>query len=294
MRNSAAISRPQVIQSARDAGKKKGFRLSKENLVLAILVGLVLLYPLAAIFAPWISPYDPADQNLRNRLDPPSAEHLFGTDQYGRDVFTRVLYGARTTLFITFATVVLAGTVGLLAGISGGYKGGKLDDAIKMASDVLMTFPTLLLGLMILAVLGPGTYNLIIAATLALIPKFLRVTRGMTLSLKEKEYILGARAVGAQDRRIIMGHIFPNIRGTLLTFAIIWIAEVVRMEAGLSFLGIGIQPPTASWGLMIREGFSFLNQSPWMAIMTGLVVVVFLLLLSLLSSSLEARLERRK
>lgn len=290
MNNTTASDRSSVIDLQEAAYvRRKSRGPSRRAVVMVILIALVLCLPVAAILAPWVSPFDPAAQNISIRLAPPSALHPFGTDQFGRDTLSRVLSGARTTLFISVVTTLLAGSAGVFLGMAAGYKGGRLDDAAKLGVDVLMAFPSLLLGLMVLAVVGPGTNNLIIAASLALLPKFVRLTRNVTLSIKAQEYITSARATGARDLRIIMSHVFPNLRDNIITFGIVWIAEVVRMEAGLSFLGIGIQPPTASWGLMMREGFNYLSNGPWLAIFPGMCVVIFLLLLSLLSNQLQER-----
>ncbi|MCZ7568381.1 MAG: ABC transporter permease [Ardenticatenaceae bacterium] len=270
-------------------GKKKSRGLATDAVILYALLIIVICIPLMAILAPWVTPYDPAKQNLKERLVSPSLAHPFGTDQFGRDTFSRVLWGARTTLTISTLSILIAGSLGGLVGMLAGYKGGFLDDGVKSAVDVLMAFPTLLLGLMVLATLGPGTYNLIIAASLAFLPRFIRITRNITLSIRENEFILGAKVIGARDLRIVVLHVLPNLRDELTMVSVLWLAQAITMEAGLSFLGVGVQPPTASWGLMIREGYNFLYATPWAAFFPGMSITFYILLLSLLSDRIQAR-----
>jgi len=242
-----------------------------------------------AILAPWIAPYDPTEQNIKERLASPSGAHPFGTDQFGRDILSRIIWGAKTTLIISVSTTFIAGGLGGFMGMFAGYKGGILDAGVKPLVDLLMAFPSLLLGLMVLAVMGPGTYNLIVAASLALLPGFIRITHNLTLSIKEREFIISARAVGGSDFRIVVFHILPNLRDDIMTVAIVWMAQVIRMESALSFLGIGVSPPTPSWGLMIREGFNFLYASPWLAVFPGMSIVFCIFVLSLLSDQIQER-----
>lgn len=240
----------------------------------AVIAGSLLL----ALLAPVLAPYDPIEQRIIRRLRPPSTEHLMGTDQFGRDVLSRVIWGSRSTLTVAVAAVLVAGVAGTAVGILAGYRGRTIDRVISGVVDGMMAFPVTLLGLALLAVLGPGVDKLIVAGALALFPRFVRAARAPTLAVRELEFVQAARVMGADDLRIMARHILPSIRGGLMTAAVLWFALVVRIEAGLSFLGVGIQPPQPSWGLIIREGFEVLLNAPWLCAAPG--IFLFLLLFS--------------
>jgi peptide/nickel transport system permease protein len=269
--------------------RQKSRRPTRDTVAFYILLIIAISIALIAILAPWIAPYDPTEQNIKERLASPSVAHPLGTDQFGRDILSRIIWGAKTTLIISVSTTLVAGGLGGFMGMFAGYKGGILDAGVKPLVDLLMAFPSLLLGLMVLAVMGPGTYNLIVAASLSLLPGFIRITRNLTLSIREREFIISARAVGGSDLRIVVFHILPNLRDDIMTVAIVWMAQVIRMESALSFIGIGVSPPTPSWGLMIREGFNFLYASPWLAVFPGMSIVFCIFVLSLLSDQVQER-----
>ena len=251
--------------------------------------GLVLLLFMVslAVLAPWISPYDPVDQNILSRLSPASAEHLLGTDQFGRDILSRILWGARISLSVGTISVLMGMVVGTVLGIFAGYKGKYWDYMIMAVMDVFMAIPTLLMGLMVVAVLGPNLVNLTIAIALTVAPRFARIARAPTISIKNRDFVEAGRAMGFSDLRIMAGHIFPNILGELIVMGSLWIATAVRIEASLSFIGLGVKPPTPTWGGMIREGFQNILSEPWLSIYPGIFILVTVLAFNLLGDGLR-------
>lgn len=251
--------------------------------------GLVLLLFMVslAVLAPWISPHDPIDQNILSRLNPASAEHLLGTDQFGRDILSRILWGARISLTVGTISVLMGMAVGTVLGILAGYKGKYWDYLIMGVMDVFMAIPTLLMGLMVVAVLGPNLVNLTIAIALTVAPRFARIARAPTISIKNRDFVEAGRAMGFSDLRIMAGHIFPNILGELIVMGSLWIATAVRIEASLSFIGLGVKPPTPTWGGMIREGFQNILSEPWISIYPGIFILITVLAFNMLGDGLR-------
>jgi peptide/nickel transport system permease protein len=239
-------------------------RLLASKPVTQVSLAVFLLLVLCAIAAPLLSPHDPLEQNIFDSLKAPSADYLLGTDYYGRDILSRLLYGARTSLWIGFVATLSAMLIGAAIGLVAGYYGGWLDMVIMQAMDVLLAFPALILGLIIVAMLGPSMTNLIIAIALGAMPTFARVARAPTLAAREREYVLACRALGYSDARIIVLHILPNILADVLVMGSLWLATAIRVEASLAFIGLGVKPPTPSWGGMIREGFENILDSTWL------------------------------
>ena len=259
------------------------------------LVGLVLtaLILLAALFAPWLAPFDPIQQNLMEGDLPPGPVHLLGTDSYGRDVLSRVLMGARVSLGIALSAVGMALVFGSTLGVVAGYKGGVIDTVTVRLTDLLMTFPTTILGLMVLAVLGSGMVNLSIAIAIAITPRFARIARGSAISLRERDFIQGARALGMSDLRIIARHVLPNISNEVLVVASLWTATAILQEANLSFIGLGVKPPTPSWGGMIRDGVNQLLNQPWLSIAPGAAIFAVVLAFNMIGDGLRDILDPR-
>lgn len=251
--------------------------------------GMVLLGFLfaLAVFAPWIAPYDPLEQDIVNRLMPPSAEHLLGTDTYGRDVLSRLIYGTRISLLVGFAAVAVAMVIGSLIGILAGYIGGIFDDVVNGILDVMLSFPTLLLGLMIAAMLGASLENLIIAIAITEIAPFARVARAPTIALKQREFVEAETAIGAGHARIVFVHILPNMLSDVVVMGALWMASAIRTEASLSFIGLGVPPPTPTWGGMIREGFENILDAWWLAVFPSLAILITVLALNLLGDALR-------
>jgi peptide/nickel transport system permease protein len=252
-------------------------------------VGLVifLLVALAAIAAPLLSPHDPVEQNILYKLKPPTAEYLLGTDAFGRDILSRLLYGARISLVIGFVSTIAAMLIGSLIGILAGWYGGRFDILVMQTMDMLLAFPSLILGLLIVAMLGPSMTNIILAIALTSVPAFARIARAPTISVKEREYIDACRALGYSDARIMGGHILPNIFPEILVMGSLWLANAIRTEASLAFIGLGVKPPTPTWGGMIREGFENILDSAWLAVAPGLAILVVVFALNLLGDGLR-------
>lgn len=252
---------------------------------------VVLAVVLAAMLAPWIWPVDPLEQDIVARLTGPSADHPLGTDTFGRDVLSRVLHAARISLFIGVAAIAIAMLVGSAIGIAAGYIGGKLDACVTSLLDVLLSFPTLLLGLMVVAMLGPSVENLILAIALTELAPFARVARAPTITLRDREFVEAGRALGFSDLRLVGVHIVPNLLSEVVVVASLWLATAIRTEAALSFIGLGIKPPTPTWGGMIREGFENILDAPWLALAPSFAILITVLGLSLMGDGLRDALD---
>lgn len=250
---------------------------------LALLLAIVL----AAVFAPWIAPHDPLEQSIVNRLMPPSPEFLLGTDSYGRDVLSRIVYGARVSLLVGLLSILVAMTLGTLVGVLSGYLGGRIDQFVMAVADVMLSFPSLLLGLLVAAVMGASIENLIIAIAVTELAPFVRLARAPTLALKEKEFVEAGRALGFSHARIMGVHILPNLMADILVMGSLWMATAIRTEASLSFIGLGVRPPAATWGGMIREGFENILDAWWLAVFPSLAVLLVVLALNLLGDALR-------
>jgi peptide/nickel transport system permease protein len=252
-------------------------------------VGFVLLAAIVvvAIFAPWIAPHDPLEQNIVTRLEPPSSEFLLGTDGYGRDVLSRLIYGARVSLAVGFLAILIAMVIGSTIGIVAGYIGGKFDQMVMGLLDVMLSFPTLLLGLMIAAMLGASLENLIIAIAITEIAPFARVARAPTITLKQRDFVEAGRALGFGPVRIMGVHILPNMISDVVVMSSLWMASAIRTEASLSFIGLGVPPPTPTWGSMVREGFENILDAWWLAVFPSLAILVTVLALNLLGDALR-------
>lgn len=253
-----------------------------------IIGGLILLiYIITAVFAPYISKFDPIAQNLSERLQPPSWKHLLGTDYAGRDIFSRIIYGTRISLTIGFVSVSLALIFGTILGITSGYFGGWWDILIMRIIDIMLAFPTILLAIGIVAILGPKLENAMIAVGIVSIPQFARVVRATTLSIKEKDYINSAKALGVGEIRIIVRHILPNVLAPIIVQATLGIASAILEAAGLSFLGLGARPPIPEWGVMLSESRQYLRSAPWTVVFPGLAIMFLVLAFNLFGDALR-------
>jgi peptide/nickel transport system permease protein len=263
-----------------------------------VAVGFVVLvvFMLAALLAPLLSPVDPLAQDVLAGLKPPSAEHLFGTDKLGREIFSRILYGARISLFVGITVVLISSVIGALLGVLAGYVGGWVDEALMRITDIFFAFPALILAMAIAGALGPSLQNALIAISAVTWPVYARLLRGQVLSLKEREFVLAARTVGVPEWQIILRHLLPNTLAPLLVQASFDMGGAITSVAGLSFIGFGAQPPTPEWGVMISEARTYLATAWWMgtfpAISIMLVVGGFNLLGDGLRESLDPRLKR--
>lgn len=282
------------MTTSKAASVRKGrfHRLFKErNLWLgALLTGLVIL---AGIFAPFIAHHDPYAQDLMVALQPPSADHLFGTDEYGRDLFSRIVHGARLSLLEILLSVGLALGVGLPLGLIAGYYGGRTDQIITWLMDILYAFPGIVLAILIVSILGTSLINMLIAISIFAVPVYVRLTRSLTLSLKNREYAEAARALGASTPRVMYLHILRNALAPILVQVSLTAGEVVLAAAGLSFLGLGAQPPSAEWGAMMSNGRNYLGVATYLSVFPGLAITVLVLGLNLLGDGLRDRLDPR-
>ena len=249
--------------------------------------GIVALMVLSALLAPWLAPHDPLEQDVLLRLAPPSAEFPLGNDSFGRDILARILWGGRVSLYVSTLSVLIAIFVGGALGILAGYIGGLFDRVLMAAMDVLLSFPTLVMGLLVVAMLGPTVGNLILAITLTAVAPFARIARAPTLTVKERDFVEAGRALGFSHLRIMVVHILPNVMDDILVMAALWLATAIRTEASLSFIGLGVRPPTASWGGMIREGFENILDAPWLAIFPSIAILVVMFGLNMLGDGLR-------
>lgn len=242
---------------------------------------------LAAVLAPWIAPYDPAEQDIISRLQPPSAEYWLGTDQFGRDILSRLMWGARISLTVSLGAIAAAMVIGGAIGLVSGYIGGKFDLFVMQVMDVLLSFPSLILGLIVVALLGPELENLVVAIALTAIAPFARVARAPTMALKERAFVEAGRALGFSHTRILFRHILPNILSEVMVMGTLWLATAVRVEASLSFIGLGVKPPTPTWGGMTRDGFENILDAPWLAVFPGVAILLLVLGLNMVGDGLR-------
>lgn len=250
-------------------------------------LGLFAIIVLMAVFAPLLAPHDPIEQDIFAKLQSPSATYWLGTDYFGRDIFSRLLHGARYSLIIGIVATFFAMLLGSLIGILAGYYGGRFDLLIMQVMDILLAFPSLILGLIVVAMLGPSLTNIILAIALTSVPSFARIARAPTIAVKEREFVEAGRALGYSDARIMFRHILPNITAEILVMFSLWTASAIRTEASLAFIGLGLKPPTPTWGGMIREGFENILDSYWLALMPGIAILLVVFALNLLGDGLR-------
>lgn len=275
--------------------KRKGLGRFVSRNQRAVFGGLLLVIIFAsAIFADLLAPYPPNRQNLRNRLSPPSAENVLGTDNFGRDVFSRIIHGGRVSLSIGFISVGIALGIGGLMGLLAGFYGGWLDSTISGIVDVLLALPAFLLALAIVAALGPSIVNVMIAVGIATVPAFARIMRSAVLTVREMDYVTAAEAVGSRDARVMLRHVIPNSLGPVIVQVSLSLAGAILAAAGLSFLGMGAQPPTAEWGSMLNAARPYIRDAQWTVTFPGLAIVITVLALNLVGDGLRDALDPRR
>ncbi len=262
-------------------------RAIRRNKTTLVGIALTLLISLVALLAPWLAPFDPFQQNISNGDLPPGPVYILGTDSYGRDVLSRIILGTRVSLGISLSAVGIAIVFGSILGVVAGYKGGAIDAVTIRFIDMLMTFPTIILGLMVLAVLGSGMVNLALAIAVAITPRFARVARGSAIAMRERDYVQAARALGMSDFRIIFVHILPNLANEVLVVGTLWTGTAILQEANLSFIGLGVKPPIPSWGGMIRDGVNQLFSQPWLSIAPGVAIFIVVLAFNMIGDGLR-------
>ena len=266
-----------------------GYLLRKPVAIVG-LVTLVLL-TLACILAPYLTPYEPAKLSPTSALQPPSLEHPLGTDHFGRDQLTRILYGGRISLRVGFFAMVIGASFGILLGASAGYWSGWIDETISRIIDVMLAFPNILLAMVVITLLGTGVNNLMIAIGVASIPGFARLARGVVISVRENDYVLAARSLGCAGPRVIGRHIMPNAFAPLIVFATLEVGIAILSSAGLNFLGLGADPPTAEWGLMLAESRNFIRRAWWLATFPGVAIMIMVISINLFGDGLRDALD---
>lgn len=272
------------VKTVRNSRRFQQFFGNKLNVVGLVFVTLVVF---SAVFAPVIAPEGPNDQDLFNRLESPSADHPMGTDQLGRDVLSRLLHGARISLGIALAVVAITLTIGTAVGLIAGYAGGWIDEGLMRFVDVLLAFPGILLALVIAGILGPSLVNIMIALAVVGWTQYARIIRGSVLSVKEEEFVKSAQLMGVSKTRIVLRHILPNVVTPVVVLATMDMAYVILGTAGLSFLGLGAQPPTPEWGTMLSQGRNYVDTAWWIVNFPGLAIMVTVLGFNLLGDGLR-------
>ena len=272
----------------RGAGTEGGLwaRL-RRSVAISVGAAVLLVVVAVAFLAPAIAPYNPIANSLVDRLKAPSRAHLFGTDDFGRDVFSRVVWGARVSLLVAAVVVSVAAVGGGAIGLVSGYLGGRFDHAVMRVVDMMLAFPALLLALALMAGLGSSLLNVILAITVAFLPRFTRLQRAVTLAVREREFVTAAVALGSSQGRVLLRHVAPNCLAPALVMLTVSAADAILVESSLSFLGLGVQPPAPTWGAVISDGRSFLQNAPWISGFSGAAIMVTVLGLNLLGDGLR-------
>lgn len=288
------LTNDEILSAPNRVGNWRRFRrvfFARGMVVFGLAVLLLLL--ITAIFAPLLAPHDPYTPGVAGSLLKPTVQHPLGSDILGRDTLSRLIFGSRTALMVGFISVAIASVVGITLGLIAGFFGGVLNMFIMRAIDAFMCFPMILLALVIAAVLGGGIHNVIIALSVATIPGYARVTHGLTLSIGEKDYILAQRSMGAGSRRTILKHILPNALPPLIVLMTLQLGNLILAEAGLSFLGIGIEPPGAAWGAMVSDGYKYLLRNPVLSFAPGLAIMLVVFAFNMVGDGLRDALDPR-
>jgi peptide/nickel transport system permease protein len=261
--------------------------LLERNRLALVCFAVIAAIVLVAVFAPVVAPYDPNEPDLKNKLSGPTGQHWMGTDQLGRDVFSRIVWGARVSLKVGIVAVGIAFMLGTGIGMFGAYFGKWSDEISMRGVDIMLSFPMILLSILIIAFFGSSLINVMLAIGISLSPRFARLARGLTLSVKELEYIEAAKAMGAGKLRICIRHIFPNILTPLMVTATLYISTAILIESSLSYMGLGVQPPDPTWGSIINEGRQVIRIMPWISIFAGLAITITILSLNILGDALR-------
>lgn len=265
--------------------------ISRGVVLFGMIVIIILI--LTAFFAPLIAPYDPYDQNLETVLLSPSMEHLLGTDAIGRDILSRIIFGTRNSLMVGIVALGIAATIGMIMGLTAGYFGGWVQATIMRFIDALMTFPMILLALIFASLLGGGLKNVMIALGISLLPGYARIMCGQVLSVKENDYILAEHALGARNLRVMLRHILPNCFPPMIVLVTLQMGAAILAEAGLSFLGIGIEPPGAAWGAMVNDGYHYLITNPLLSFAPGMAIMLVVFSFNMVGDGLRDALDPR-
>lgn len=266
-------------------GIKTNLNFLRGDLGAMMGMGIVAVIVFSAIFAPLIAPYDPYLQNTAIRLSPPSWDHPFGTDQFGRDIFSRLIHGTRISIYVGLGAIVIGGIVGTAIGLAAGYFRGRFDNAVGWFTDVMMSFPTEVLAIIVIVGLGASSTSAVIAIGVVFISRYVRLIRAATLSVTSHAYVEAAEVIGQNHVMVMLRHIMPNIMGDTIIMTSLWVATAIRTESVLSFLGLGAQPPEPSWGVMIKDGLGTMLFAPWLAIAPGFAIFVTVLGFNMIGDS---------
>ncbi|MBW1914593.1 MAG: ABC transporter permease [Deltaproteobacteria bacterium] len=260
-----------------------------------VVFGLVviIILVLAAVFAPFVAPFDPYEQNLLNTKATPSWEHPLGTDTLGRDTLSRIIYGARTSLQVGILAILVSSSIGMLLGLTAGYFGGWTNTIIMRVMDALMSFPPIMMALMVASLLEGGIYSVIVALSVGMIPPYARVMCGQALHIKENDYVLAGKAIGATNKRVMFRHVAPNCFPPLIVMMTMSVGRAILAEAGLSYLGIGIKPPGAAWGAMVSEGYRYLETFPILSFAPGIAIMIVVFAFNMVGDGLRDALDPR-
>lgn len=261
--------------------------------VLVVGLSILMVLLVGAVFAPWVTQHDPLEQDLGRRLEAPGLDHVFGTDRLGRDIYVRVVYGARVSLVTASAVVVIGVGLGLVLGLISGFFGRGVDFVVQRAVDVVLAFPSMLLAIGIMAFMGQGLVNLILAISIVNIPQVTRLVRSVVLQVRQLDFVEAARAIGAPSSYLIRRHILPNTMGPVIVQATFILVYTIRTEASLSFIGLGIPPPDPSWGGLLDDGKGYIQTAPWMVLAPGMAIALTILALSLVGDALRDILDPR-
>ncbi|MBM7587081.1 peptide/nickel transport system permease protein [Bacillus pakistanensis] len=281
----------QNVQEETISPWREAWRSFRKNKIALVGLGIVLFFIIIALFAPVIAPQGINEQDLSKRLQAPSGEHWLGTDDFGRDILSRIIHGARISLWVGFFAVVGSAAVGSLLGIVAGYYGRWVDTIISRIFDIMLAFPSILLAIAVVAALGPSLRNALIAIAIINVPNFGRLIRSRVLSVKQEEYVMAAKAIGMKDKRILFSHILPNSMAPIIVQGTLAIATAIIEAAALGFLGLGAQAPTPEWGKMLSDARSFLLQAPWTMIFPGLAIMLTVLGFNLMGDGLRDALD---
>ncbi len=269
----------------------RSWREFRRHRIALVALAIIILIVLSAVFAARLSSHDPVGRNAADRLKPPSQTYPMGTDSLGRDILTRVLYGGQVSLRVGFFSIALSALIGVPLGLIAGYAGGRLDNLIMRLMDLILAFPGLILIIWLIGLLGSSLTNMILAIALFTLPTYARITRGQTLSLYERDYVLAARCMGAGAFRIMFGHILSNIMSSLIVITTLGVSDAIITGASLSFLGLGVRPPTPEWGIMLSDGRGYLRNEWWIAFFPGMTITLLVLALNIVGDALRDALD---
>lgn len=263
------------------------------GLIMKICTVILVIFVLASLLAPWIAPYDPNKQDLLNVLQKPGGAHLLGTDYLGRDVLSRAIYGGRVSLTVSLLSGTLAAALGILFGLVAGYFGGAASRVIMGAADVMLSIPEMVFALVFAAVLGGGLWSLVIAIGVCMVPTYIRMVNGLVVSLRENDYIMASHLVGQSEWKVLFKHLLPNAFPSLIVLYTINLGNAIMTESTLSYLGVGIFPPTATWGNMVSDAYQYLLRSPWLAVIPGICIILVIISFNVVGDGLRDSLDPR-